>query len=486
MEDNAMDLTSLSAEPAGTIESDSAVALAGTTASDGGIGSSATVTPEKRLLQERSIFEKEQSEWEAHLQRMEYYTAQMTKQKYVSESDAAGITGGHTMYASESDVPYKHVKVLGRGGFGWVDEVQGPKQLHGIPASWGGSRNEVYARKTIPLTRRRLTDNSAAIRNEVDIVSKLRHHHLIRIICTYQCDRNFGILMSPVAEGDLKEYMEETDSLSASKDKESHLLRMIPWTGCLMGVVQFLHHHRIRHKDIKPANILVRGSQVFLTDFGIAKDLQDDTNTATTGNPGFHTALYAAPEVHNGDARGRGADIYSLGCVFLEMAIIMFGLSLDKFHKFVTTDGIRAYAKNEQKILQNFLYFWAQWYLQWRWYDLKLQYPRPAASPIFDFAVLICHMSFLMLDPDPSTRITAEQLIDVVASKSLIYREIMLSSCEPCRAMWRQDQDAPLHSWFKDIDRSDVPDDPTRALEAEPPQSWDAAKRKWLHHHMHW
>ncbi len=451
--------------------------------------SNVVATPE-RLQHERLVFENEQSAWQANLQRVRADTANISAQTFVQEPDAAGSTRGHTVYASENDVPYKHVKILGRGTFGWVDEVEGPNKIKGIPDTWGGF-NEVFARKSIPLSRKKLTDNSASIRNEVDIISKLRHQHLVQLICTYQCNRNFAILMQPVANGDLKEYLEETDSLSSPADKRARILRMVSWSGCLIRVVQFLHEQRIRHKDIKPANILVRGStrgsQVLLTDFGIAKDLQDDTSTVTTGNPGFHTALYAAPEVHNGEPRGRAADIFSLGCVLLEMATVMLGVSLESFHKFVETDGVRAYAKNEQKILQWLLFFLAKWKQQWTWYKKKLQCPRPVVSPLFDFATSICDLTFLMLDPDSRTRITADQLTDLVALGVLPYQEIMIVSCDTCRLTWR-DQAGPLrlHSYFKEADEFHVPDVPARALETETPPSWAAAKRMWLKYHLHW
>ncbi|KAI9697048.1 MAG: hypothetical protein M1836_005009 [Candelina mexicana] len=468
-----------------TTASDGSGISQGSLASSGTVASSSIEVPET-LEQQRSIFEKEQLEWQGHLQRGETSTARKDVQPNSRFTGTAGTTVDHTVYASESDIPYEHVKVLGMGNFGWVDEVKVSKELHGIPAAWGAPTKETYARKTIPLTRRKLIDNSAIIRNEVDIISKLRHQHLVQLICTYQCDRNFIILMSPVAEGDLKGFLEEMDSIPSIRDKNAHIMRMIAWPGCLISVLQFLYLQRIRHKDIKPANILVQGTRIFLTDFGIAKDLADDVNTATTGEPGFHTALYAAPEVHSGEPRGRAADMFSLGCVFLEMATVMLGESLSNFHNFVETEGIRAYGKNEQKILQWLMYCWATWYQQWTWYDQELQCNRPAVSPIFDFATSICDVSFLMLDPDSRTRITAEQLVDLVASDSSKYREIMIVTCDTCRNTWRKDQEAPLHSYYMEAHEMGVPDFPAGVLKIQPPKSWDAAKTKWLLHHMHW
>jgi serine/threonine protein kinase len=84
--------------------------------------------------------------------------------------------------------------------------------------------------------------------------------------------------------------------------------------------------------DIKSMNILVRTrsqyrgaeqeacmSQVYISDFGISKayhTIEDvDTDSAT-----LFTRNYAAPEVAQQRTRGLAADIFSLGCVFLEIS----------------------------------------------------------------------------------------------------------------------------------------------------------------------
>ena len=51
------------------------------------------------------------------------------------------------------------------------------------------------------------------------------------------------------------------------------------------------------HKDIKPKNVLVKGTTVYLTDFGTARIWEDDTGTTTTGGAAVFTPRYCAPEV---------------------------------------------------------------------------------------------------------------------------------------------------------------------------------------------
>lgn len=92
--------------------------------------------------------------------------------------------------------------------------------------------------------------------------------------------------------------------------------------GCLVNAMQYLHDARIRHRDIKPQNIIVKGERVFITDFGIAHNWENLTRGTTTADSS-KTLIYAAPEVVRVEPRNDSADIWSLGCVFLEMATVL-------------------------------------------------------------------------------------------------------------------------------------------------------------------
>jgi serine/threonine protein kinase len=87
---------------------------------------------------------------------------------------------------------------------------------------------------------------------------------------------------------------------------------------------------RVRHKDLKPDNVLVRGSDVFITDFGISRDLIGEVTTGTIGDPSERTPMYCAPESNiEGGRRGRSADMFSLGCIMIEMLTVLTGASLE-------------------------------------------------------------------------------------------------------------------------------------------------------------
>ncbi len=79
-----------------------------------------------------------------------------------------------------------------------------------------------------------------------------------------------------------------------------------------------LHAAGIVHGDVKPANILVSGDQVKLTDFGIART-GSDTSALTREGVVFATPEYAAPETLATGVRTTAGDVYALGAVLHEL-----------------------------------------------------------------------------------------------------------------------------------------------------------------------
>ena len=121
--------------------------------------------------------------------------------------------------------------------------------------------------------------------------------------------------MEPVADMDLKDYLMR----EPFPEVEFDILRT--FFGCLCSAVRYLHQHNCRHKDIKPANILIKDDHVYITDFGIALDWTELNRETTAGPPMIYTHAYAAPEVTKGEDRNTKSDIWSLGCVFLDILV---------------------------------------------------------------------------------------------------------------------------------------------------------------------
>lgn len=152
---------------------------------------------------------------------------------------------------------------------------------------------------------------------EVKVLHSARHHHVIELIHVYfdTVDENqwkFAIVMDR-ADSNLHLYLRPGMSPP------------IQWFSCLIGVVHYIHSLGIRHRDIKPSNILVKGQRVILADFGISQmGLGKTMPTTYQYRNSSRTRQYCAPEVDLGATRGRSADMFSLGAVFLEMLVVLF------------------------------------------------------------------------------------------------------------------------------------------------------------------
>jgi serine/threonine protein kinase len=85
--------------------------------------------------------------------------------------------------------------------------------------------------------------------------------------------------------------------------------------------MQFAHERGIIHRDLKPSNILLTDDGIpKVTDFGLAKRLDDDTHRTQTGTV-IGTPDYMPPEQAEGKVKelGPASDVYSLGCVLYDL-----------------------------------------------------------------------------------------------------------------------------------------------------------------------
>jgi serine/threonine-protein kinase len=89
----------------------------------------------------------------------------------------------------------------------------------------------------------------------------------------------------------------------------------------LADAVGVAHQSGIVHRDLKPSNILLTSDGAArVTDFGLARRLEDDGNLTLSGSP-VGTPSYMAPEQARGDkaAVGIPTDVYALGTILYEL-----------------------------------------------------------------------------------------------------------------------------------------------------------------------
>ncbi|OCK82434.1 kinase-like protein [Lepidopterella palustris CBS 459.81] len=234
-----------------------------------------------------------------------------------------GSTSQHLHVSSKEDLQFETKAVLGKGGgCSVVEKVYSPL----------GCRE--YALKLIRRSKTFRDDKEALATFEKELANaqKVTHHHVVEIVGSFTERRYVGIIMSTIGECNLKDFLEA----ELSSDGKSILRTFF---GCLSSGLIALHNASIRHKDIKPANIIVRHSSVFFTDFGLALDWSEKTRSTTGGKPALFTPRYCAPEVANWDDRNCSSDVWSLGAVYLEMVSVLLGQSVNSLRSYLENHG---------------------------------------------------------------------------------------------------------------------------------------------------
>jgi len=80
-----------------------------------------------------------------------------------------------------------------------------------------------------------------------------------------------------------------------------------------------LHAAGIVHRDFKTANVMIVGDRAVITDFGLARSIEQDSHLTIDG--GFlGTPAYMAPEQVEGRVATFASDVYALGVVLFELA----------------------------------------------------------------------------------------------------------------------------------------------------------------------
>lgn len=228
--------------------------------------------------------------------------------------------GEHIHFARQEQIPFQKKGILGGGSESQVERVVSTI-----------SKRE-YARKIV---RRkvfgRFQEGLETFKNELHVLKSVRHQHVVEIFGSYTDPYYAALIMSPVADCDLSAFLRQAPK---SHEKMSSIRTFF---GCLATAMSYLHRIRIRHKDIKPSNILVHNGNVLITDFGLSRDC-NHTRSTTEGPTGL-TAKYCAPEVAEYAPRNSLSDIWSLGCVYLEMITVLKGVPLNELTNFIMSNG---------------------------------------------------------------------------------------------------------------------------------------------------
>ena len=196
------------------------------------------------------------------------------------------------------DGRYEIHELLGVGGMAYVY-----KAYDNIEKRW----------VAIKILKEELAGNSDFLRrfrNESKAIAVLSHPNIVKVYDVSFGDRIQYIVMEYIDGITLKQYIEQQGEI---KWREA-----LYFTVQILRALQHAHEKGIIHRDIKPQNImLLQDGTIKVTDFGIARFSQAETQTMT--DKAIGSVHYIAPEQARGGYINDKADIYSVGVMLYEM-----------------------------------------------------------------------------------------------------------------------------------------------------------------------
>ena len=311
--------------------------------------------------------------------------------------------GDHIEIPEEEPLPLCFESMYGSGSYGTVQRYK------------DAFKPMLYAVK-----EQNSADARIHLQREIAQLKKVSHRHIVQFVKSYERGSRYGLLIRPAATTDLEKLLDryqknhyDYQRNTEEQRKARVLLKPIMLTafGCLSHGLSHIHERRIRHKDIKPANILYEKelskdhpARFLWADFGLAYHF-GATGSSKTSSLSQYSRRYAAPErmeasqaaldakaaglagVHTNQdtdeeseaflepetdcsetklanrrsetrpANGRSSDIFSFGCVFLEILSTMTDAKIpnaesDSYEFWRNVTKLQAWAESQKDQLE--------------------------------------------------------------------------------------------------------------------------------------
>jgi tetratricopeptide (TPR) repeat protein/predicted Ser/Thr protein kinase len=248
-------------------------------------------------------------------------------------SDANAVTfdsSPRQTFADEVPPPervagYEILGVLGRGAMGVVYQARQP------------GLKRVVALKMVLDGAHAHPKDLARFRAEAEAVARLQHPNIVQIYEVGEADGRPYFSMEFVDGGSLARRIDGTPR----PPREAALTVKV-----LATAMAAAHGKGVVHRDLKPANVLLTADGTpKITDFGLAKRLEDDSSQTHSGTV-LGTPSYMSPEQAEGRVEDVGprSDVYSLGAVLYELltgrAPFKAGSVLDTLHQVRTQEPV--------------------------------------------------------------------------------------------------------------------------------------------------
>jgi len=194
---------------------------------------------------------------------------------------------------------YEILGELGRGGMGVVYKARQVKL------------DRLVALKMILAARHAGEADLARFRTEAEAIAHLQHPNIVQVYDIGEHEGKPYFSLEFCSAGSLAQKL---DGTPLPPKEAARLLET------LARAMEAAHQRGIVHRDLKPANVLLLADGTpKITDFGLAKKLNEAGQTASGAVLG--TPSYMAPEQAGGKGKavGPAADVYALGAILYEL-----------------------------------------------------------------------------------------------------------------------------------------------------------------------
>ncbi|CAD7703488.1 unnamed protein product [Ostreobium quekettii] len=158
-------------------------------------------------------------------------------------------------------------------------------------------------------------DNLSSVMAEIDLLKDLNHRNIVKYFDSIKTRNHLYIVLEYMENGSLANVIKPSNFGAFPE----HLVSV--YIAQVLEGLKYLHEQGVVHRDIKGANILTtKEGLVKLADFGVAAKLTEKGNElvdhydAVAGSP-----YWMAPEIIEMTSVGPAADVWSLGCLVVEL-----------------------------------------------------------------------------------------------------------------------------------------------------------------------
>ncbi|MBW4690126.1 MAG: serine/threonine protein kinase [Komarekiella atlantica HA4396-MV6] len=235
---------------------------------------------------------------------MNRFSSKITNHEYTSQqTQLSQMCGSKQLFRDR----YEILQILGRGGFG-ITYLAKNAVLPGNPLC---VIKQLCVKVTSPQSWQRACDR---FEKEAKTLGQLGSHSQIPLLLDYFEDNGEFYLVQEYVQGfTLAQEVRRTGPKNEATVKQ-FLQELLP-------VLQYLHKHRVIHRDIKPQNLLrcEYDARVVLIDFGAVKEELTDACENSINKTAFIGTMGFAPPEQFSLRPVYASDIYALGmtCLYL-------------------------------------------------------------------------------------------------------------------------------------------------------------------------